>query len=342
MNIDPIIEFVKNNMEIILICIIYVCLLISMYSPIPENFNNYPQETSNYPQETSNLTQETINYAQGNYSQENINYAQQTIDMDTIKNNTQSIAVYRPAGSEALHKIKRFVISQLQTIPGIKVEEQELSRTINGKIYSFTNIIGKFPNSSGITLAAHIDSPFVESPAATDAATSICIIIEIATKLAALGLYVDIVFFDGEEAVDGIWFDETSLSGSTYYVKNLDIIPKQVILLDLIGGDAQKNKIYGYNDNPSSHPVIKELTYINTQLYPQYQIFSAEISNVKVQDDTTPFRKRGIPATNLIPSTFPIQHHTANDTVQNINWKYVEVVSNVLFEYLKVHIRDGN
>ena len=53
-----------------------------------------------------------------------------------------------------------------------------------------------------------------------------------------------------------------------------------------------------------------------------------------------PFKEKNINYIHLIPYNFPSSHHTIGDNYNNVNWKYIELFSNILYEKLlnKSHI----
>jgi hypothetical protein len=145
-----------------------------------------------------------------------------------------------------------------------------------------------------------------------------------------------ILFIDGEEAIDGPWANENTLSGSKYFTNNfnLDLINK-VYIFDLICGDIEKNKIEGFNNNPDTFDDMKKLANINSfykdKIFIDPDIF---ISNKTITDDHAPFKEKGKYALNLIPYTFPNNHHTLEDNYKNVNWNYVTVFYNVLYNFM--------
>jgi hypothetical protein len=257
-----------------------------------------------------------------------------------IKNFTKNISVYRPVGSKELANVKTMVINEMKKI-GLDTQVQSFTRTINNKKYSFSNLIGKNTNvhEKFITIGVHIDSPQIEGCESTlDAATGISIALELARKILSKDpLYpIMLVFFDGEEAIDGPWNSDNSLSGSRYFVNNYDLsFIERVYIFDLIGGDFNKNKIAGFANNPVTHYDIEKLAEINEKY--DNQIFinpSKYISTKTIEDDHVPFSEKNKYSLNLIPYTFPDSHHTLKDNYNNVNWKYVETFYKVFYEFL--------
>ena len=262
----------------------------------------------------------------------NINY---------IKNFTKEISIYRPVGSSELETVKNKVLTEMKNI-GLETKVQSFTRTINNKEYSFSNLIGVNPNANkkNILLGVHIDSP--QNPkceCTTDAVTGISIALQLAKNLIKedKSYPVMLVFFDGEEAIDGPWTSSNSLSGSSYFVNNYDTsLINKVYIFDLIGGDFNQNKIAAFSNNKSTASDMMKLAKINEKFTEKiFQHPNDYTSDKAVQDDHVPFVNKNIYALNLIPYNFPNNHHTLNDNYENVNWKYVEIFYSVLFEFLK-------
>lgn len=285
-----------------------------------------------------------ILYIYNNSFCQNIEKYESILNIDFIKDFTKTNSLYRPVPSKNLELVKSNVINELSKIPNFIVKQQYFTRKINNKEYNFSNIIGysKLFNDTKpyIMLSAHIDGPNINNCSASiDAITSIGIIIEITKKLLFYNnkYNIQVVFFDGEEAIDGVWSNNNTLSGSKYFVKTLKNVPSQVFVFDLIGGDIEKNKLFGYSNNPKSHLLMSKLAWTNNSLYPDKIIFidpNETISYTIITDDAKPFYDANIPVINLIPSVFPVIHHTDKDNYENINWNYIDVFTNVMFDYL--------
>lgn len=264
------------------------------------------------------------------------------LDLNNIKRITKRVSINRPVGSTNLIDVKKFIINELNKLE-LNIEEQKFTKVIRGKEYNFSNIIAHNKNVSDnyILLGCHIDGPQLNIEAATDAASCVGLIIEIVKKLLInnKNYPIMIVFFDGEEAINGTWSDDNTLSGSTYFVDNFNKNIKYLMIFDLIGGDINKNKIYSFNT--TEYNDMKQLSNINNSLNSKYnkQIFvdpAVKISKVSIINDYTPFKNKypNIKGLNLIPPTFPANHHTINDNYNNLNWEYIDIFSNVIYEFL--------
>jgi glutaminyl-peptide cyclotransferase len=280
-------------------------------------------------------------YYFGNNDLTNESTNESTNEINYIKEFTKEISIYRPVGSKELSTVKNLVINEMSKI-GLSVEIQSFTRVINNKTYSFSNLIGKNKNvyqSNYILLFAHIDSPQIEGcEASIDSATSIAIILELAKNLIKKNpnYPIMVLFVDGEEAIDGPWGNNNTLSGSKYFVKNYNLSEiKKAYLFDLIGGDCDKNPLSAFSNNPSSINDFKKLSEINKKY--KKQIFlnpQNYISDKVIQDDHIPFVEKNVNLLHIIPYNFPFSHHSINDNYSNVNWNYIEIFYKVFYEFL--------
>jgi hypothetical protein len=261
-------------------------------------------------------------------------------NMRNIMNLTKQISIYRPVESENLKRVKQILLDKMRDI-GLMPNTQDFKKTIGDKEYSFSNLIGFNPNSKGpyIILGAHIDSPQIEGcESAIDAATSVAIIIELISDI--LSKYpnapIMALFIDGEEAINGKWSNTNTLTGSRYFVDNIDSGMKiaKVYIFDLIGGEFDC-KIATFQDLPGVHDDLFNLAKINEKYDKKIFISPTEyISPHSPMDDHVPFFERNIPVANLIPYKFPKVHHTLADTYENINWEYIQIFYEVFREFI--------
>jgi glutaminyl-peptide cyclotransferase len=264
---------------------------------------------------------------------------QNTINLDAIKEISKQISIYRPANSLNLYFVKEYLLNKMAEL-NLTCSKQSFNKNIRGVKYFFDNLIGFNPNNNEkyIVLGAHIDAPVIDKIEATiDAATSVALILELCKKILQVNpnFPLLIVFFDGEEALEGSWDHDNTLHGSRYFVNNFDINKiNQVFILDLIGGSIQDNKICAFNNNPDAKEIIKELHRINLK-YDDIIFVNPEkkSSNRNILDDHTPFLEKQINVVDIIPSVFPKNHHTLEDNFNNVNWKYIDIFSNILLEY---------
>jgi len=261
--------------------------------------------------------------------------------INNIKKLTKILSINRPVESSNLKKVKNIVMSEMNNI-NLYTYEQKFTKTINKKLYNFSNIIGinKLSKEPYILLVAHIDSyPFLNGEFTTDSITSITIILELVKNLLKINSSypIMILFTDGEETFDGMLSDKVAIFGSSYFVNNFDLNKiSKVFVLDLIGYSFDY-KIALFNDNPKSYDDLYKLYKLNLKY--NHQIFEhpkSYISNLKLIDDHFPFKNKKKNYILLSPYKFSKIHHTIHDNYENVNWKYVEIFYNILFDYFNI------
>jgi hypothetical protein len=170
-----------------------------------------------------------------------------------------------------------------------------------------------------------------------DAAVCIAVICEFAKVLPETANF-DIVFFDGEEALDGPWDrdNKNNLSGSLWYAYNHS--PEEysaVYLFDLwngtIGKQTIKNNAYA-TESDLAHKYYYRLHRNNKLLYYDEPVFFANVINKPIQDDSYPFKKRGYTVVDLIPLPFHATHHTELDTPDSLNWDFIKVLTGTVYK----------
>ena len=279
-----------------------------------------------------------------------------SLNIDKIKKITKKISISRQIDTLNLNKVKNYIMSLLNN--KMDTIEQKFTQILHKRLYNLSNIIAynKYSNSSEyILLSAHIDS-YKNIECALDSATSIAIIINIANKILQINpsFPLMIVFFDGEESIDDKWTRNDSLLGSQYFVNTLTSLLEQIdinkstldkstldkstikiaYILDLIGGDLTKT-ISAFSNNPSANNIINHMHMINKNYENELFISTKKyISERIVYDDHLPFQEQNINYVHLIPYNFPNNHHKIEDNYENLNWKYIEIFTNVLFNHL--------
>jgi hypothetical protein len=165
----------------------------------------------------------------------------------------------RPAGSENLERCRQYLEKTLQQC-GWETQRQSFEDyTPKGNI-KFHNVRARFPikdsetwkRSTAALICSHYDTKLFNGfsfVGANDAGSSTGVLLEMARVLAKnskVAQFVELVFFDGEEALVDYTMDERTrlpkdgLYGSRHYVDQLkklppDQLPLAMILLDMVG-----------------------------------------------------------------------------------------------------------
>ncbi len=262
----------------------------------------------------------------------------------------------RPAGSAADRATGDYILAQLKA-SGLQTETQEFSfRGI-----PIRNVLGKLAVGKGslIILGAHYDTrpladqdkvhPMASMPGADDGASGVAVLIELAQTLepAKLRSEVWLAFLDAEDNgnLDGCALVNAGKNvnpsagscdkaiwpwsvGATYLAEHLAAKPEAVVILDMIG-DKDQNIYYEQNSDKGLQQQIwgiaARLGY-SKQFIPEYKW--------SMEDDHTPFLRRGIRAANIIDFDYPYWH-TTQDTADKVSANSLERVGRVIETWLE-------
>lgn len=238
----------------------------------------------------------------------------------------------RPSGSAALDTCRQYIVSELKKI-GIEPRPQAFTaRTPAGPV-PMTNIVATIPGRrpEQIVLASHFDTkraPF-RFVGASDGASSTAALLELARVLKARRneFTVELLFLDGEEAVNWDWRDPDHTYGSRHYIEaaqktNQLARVKALILLDMIG-----DRNLTIRRDANSTPWLVDTIWATAARLGHRATFSNELT--AVEDDHVPFLQAGIPSVDLIDLDYP-QWHTAQDDLQHVSEKSLKIVGEVV------------
>lgn len=258
----------------------------------------------------------------------------------------------RPLGSANHKKVEEYITSHLK---GDEVEHDTFTAdTPEGK-FPVHNIVAKYPGTKDgiILVASHYDTNYflrnTSYVGANDGASSSGLLLELANQLRGKsrdGYSVWLVWDDAEEAIkpDGsggtpneMPFDKDSLYGINHLAEkwHTDGTLKKVkafLLADMIG-DADLNIDRDTNSTPWLEDVVGEAAQ---RLGYQSHFFGQQL---EVSDDHLPFMKRGVPCADLIDFMYGYNNvfwHTAQDTVDKLSPKSLEIVGSVILESIQI------
>ncbi|NKB89221.1 MAG: M28 family peptidase [Acidobacteria bacterium] len=250
----------------------------------------------------------------------------------------------RPLGSDALEANRAYIETQLREAGLDPVRDEFVGSTPIGEV-AMANIIARVapragaPTDTRLVLASHFDTKLfdgVDFVGANDGASSTAVLLELGRVLAEHrpGLPVDLVFFDGEEAVVA-WTDDDSIYGSRHLAArwqregDLDSIGA-LILLDMVG-DASLQIPRELNSTNWINDVIwdaaRELGY---------EAHFPETVHA-IQDDHLPFLQRGVDAVDLIDFTYGAGNrhwHQPSDTLDKLSADSLGIVGRVVLHSL--------
>jgi glutaminyl-peptide cyclotransferase len=251
----------------------------------------------------------------------------------------------RVAGSPGGAKTRAYIIEQLAAL-GITAEEQPFQAATPLGPVQMANVRATIPPRQGsstagrILFSGHYDTKLFKEFAfvgANDAGSSTAFLIELARVLKARDnpFPIELVFFDGEEAFVQ-WSPKDSTYGSRHYVQaaRKDGTLKDIhamILVDMIGDRNLTIKRDTY-----STPWLNDIIWAAARRLNRPE-FVAETT--MIEDDHLPFIEAGVPAVDIIDLEYPDESmrywHTAEDTLDKVSARSLQVVGDVLLEALK-------
>jgi glutaminyl-peptide cyclotransferase len=259
---------------------------------------------------------------------------------------TREVTAFGPRyiGSENHKKLEHYIIDHLK---GDEVEDDAFTAdTVEGK-FPIRNIIAKFSGTKDgvIVIMGHYDTNYplrsIGYVGANDGGSSTAILLEFANQLRGKkrdGYSVWLVWTDGEEAVRK-WSDTDSLYGTRHLAEKWEKDGtlkkiKALMVMDMIAA-ADLAVLRDTN----STPWLLDLIYAAAERGGYQSHFYALQGGE--EDDHLPFVKRGVPCADIIDVPYgynDVFHHTAQDTMDKLSPKSLEIVGNTIME--TIHLLD--
>jgi hypothetical protein len=243
----------------------------------------------------------------------------------------------RPSGSAALNETRQYILEQLKAA-GIDAAQQTfISQTPIGEV-SMANIVGTIPGRrpERIAFASHFDTKLARDfrfVGANDGASSTAALLELGRVLNARQneYTIELLFLDGEEAMNWEWRGTDNTYGSRHYVatarKNGTLAAlKTLVLLDMIG---DRDLVVKRDSN--STPWLVDIVWNAAARVGHRQTFSNELTTI--EDDHIPFLRAGIPAVDIIDLEYPAWH-TPQDDLDRVSAKGLQIVGDVILAAL--------
>ena len=240
----------------------------------------------------------------------------------------------RPAGSPGAEATRQYIKQQLATF-GLTATEQAFDARTPAGIIRMVNVSALIPGSGSgrLIIGGHYDTKLFTDAVflgANDAGSSTAFLIELARVLKDRRnpLTIELVFFDGEEAI-GEW-ETGNTHGSRHYVADarqrgtLAQI-KAMILVDMIG-----DKDLAFKRETRSTPWLTDAIWSAARQLNRREFLNEELA---VDDDHLPFLEAGIPAVDIIDLDYP-HWHTPQDTLDKVSASSLQVVGDVLLAAL--------
>ena len=243
----------------------------------------------------------------------------------------------RPSGSPALQQTRAYIVSELKAA-GIETRLQPfIARTPLGEV-SMANVIATIPGRrpERIGIASHFDTKLfrdIRFVGASDGASSTAALLELGRVLKDRQneFTIELIFFDGEEAVVEWSRDNDNTYGSRHYVEAAQkagtlATLRALILLDMVGDTDLVIR-----RDANSTPWLVDIVWGAAARLGHRSVFSNELTSI--DDDHVPFLRAGVPAVDVIDLDYPAWH-TADDTIDKVSAKSLQIVGDVILAAL--------
>lgn len=251
----------------------------------------------------------------------------------------------RPSGSPEIEKARKLIVAALQA-HGWDTERQEFTDVTPRGEVKFANIIARFSattarpapaNTQRAIVCSHFDTKrfsTIRFVGANDSASSTGALLELARVLAldpVLASKVELVFFDGEEAVSQ--FTETDgLYGSRHYARVLRETGRAAqfqfgILWDMIGEKDLTITLPPDSPQPLTREILASAEALGLRQHFTY-------FDRSIWDDHVPLNQVKIPTIDLIDFDF-LYWHTADDTLERLSPESLRKVGAITLHYLR-------
>jgi len=243
----------------------------------------------------------------------------------------------RPAGSAALAQCRQYIVTELKSA-GIAVREEAFeAATPLGRV-RMVNLIGTIPGrrADRIALATHYDTKLFNEfrfVGASDGASSTAAVLELARVLAGgqREYTIELLFFDGEEAVVDWYRNSDNTYGSRHYVETARKAGtlaglKALVLLDMIG-----DRNLTIRRDANSTRWLTDIVWGSAARLGYGTFFLDDVTTI--DDDHMPFVRAGVPAVDVIDLDYPAWH-TAQDDLEHVSARSLQVVGDVVLDAL--------
>ena len=242
----------------------------------------------------------------------------------------------RPAGSPGIEQARRYIREQIKAV-GLTVAEQAFNAQTPLGTVKMVNLSVTIPGASPdrLLITGHYDTklfrPF-RFVGANDGGSSAAMLLELARVLKDRrnALTIELVFFDGEEAVLD-WTGTDHTYGSQHYVDGalasgtLKTI-RAMVLVDMVG-----DRNLDILRDSGSTPWLTDVIWATAKRLGHGAVFLDHTT--LIQDDHVPFLQAGVPAVDVIDLNYAAWH-TAADTLDNVSARSLQTVGDVLIAAL--------
>ena len=245
----------------------------------------------------------------------------------------------RAAGSAGGQQARRYILDQAKALGIAAAEQPFVAATPFGPV-SMANVILTLPGASAdrIVIGGHYDTKLFREfrfVGANDGGSSAAMLLELARALKdrRQPFTIELVFFDGEEAMLPNWNGKDNTYGSRHYVERAQAEGKvkslrAMILVDMIGDRDLALR----REARSTRWLVDALWASAKRL--GHGVHFLDISE-PIEDDHVNFLNAGVPAVDLIDLDYPAWH-TAEDTLDQVSARSLQVVGDVVLDALPV------
>ena len=242
----------------------------------------------------------------------------------------------RPAGSPALAKTRDYIKKELSAL-GLEVDEQPFDASTPVGTLKMVNLSATIGGQAAkrIIIAGHYDTKLFRDAkfvGANDGGSSAAFLIEMARALkqAPIATPVELLFFDGEEAVRTEWVDPDNRYGSRHYVDAARTSGRlgaigALILVDMIGDRDLRIKREARSTGWLTDIIWDAAAAMKRQQFVE--------ETTPIEDDHIPFLEAGVPAVDLIDLEYEAWH-TPADTVDKVSAGSLQAVGDVVLAAL--------
>ena len=250
----------------------------------------------------------------------------------------------RPAGSPGIEAARRYISDQMKAV-GLPVVEQQFEATTPLGPVKMANLVVTISGASPdrLIVGGHYDTKLFRQfrfVGANDGGSSAAMLLELARVLKNRRnpLTIELVFFDGEEAVVQ-WAGTDHTYGSRHYVDAARTTGTLRSIRAMILVDMVADRDLNIRRDSNSAAWLNEVVWAVAGRLGYEDVFLDEATTII--DDHLSFTAVGVPAIDIIDLDYAAWH-TADDTLERVSARSLQTVGDVLLEALpkiEAHLR---
>jgi glutaminyl-peptide cyclotransferase len=238
----------------------------------------------------------------------------------------------RPAGSPGIEQTRRYIGEQIKAV-GLSVREQAFQAQTPLGTVKMVNLSVVIPGASDerLLITGHYDTKLFRQfrfIGANDGGSSAAMLLELARvlKTRSNAFTIELVFFDGEEAVIE-WTGADHTYGSRHYVEQARASGSLRTIRAMVLVDMVADRNLNIRRESQSTPWLTDIIWETAKRLGHGDSFPDEL--LLVADDHVPFLEAGVPSVDLIDLDYPAWH-TADDTLDSVSARSLQAVGDVL------------